>query len=229
MMSSENLSRRQGFPPLTFTPEEIAYDNSPQILSITGTFFAAAAIVVLLRCYVRIRVLRVFGIDDWVMLGAMASLLPAFLLSRILTFQQAFCTATFACFVVRVHFGLGHHLMVLFLLIPENYVNFTKTQYTQAILMMVGLSLLKISIALTLLRLSVQRIYKRILWGSIIFISIMTGKRYVRGMQYDTNTDHCCSRMRRSTYFSMLTSSGCLGLYTSAATLGNWLRKMLFR
>jgi hypothetical protein len=75
----ESLSRRDGYPPPPpITPEEITYDNSPQILAITGTFFAAAAIVVLLRCYVRIRVLRVFGIDDWVMLGAMVcfSLVP---------------------------------------------------------------------------------------------------------------------------------------------------------
>lgn len=55
------------------TPEEIAFDNSPAILAITGSFFAAAAVVVLLRCYVRVCMLKVFGIDDWVMMFAMVS------------------------------------------------------------------------------------------------------------------------------------------------------------
>lgn len=39
---------------------------------------------------------------------------------------------------------------------------------------MVGISAIKISIALTLLRLSVQRIYNRILWTAIVFIVLLT-------------------------------------------------------
>jgi hypothetical protein len=46
-------------PPLT--PAELAYDNSPQIVGITGLFFALALSIVLLRCYVRIAMLKVFG------------------------------------------------------------------------------------------------------------------------------------------------------------------------
>jgi hypothetical protein len=57
--------------PAPLTPEKMAFDNSPEILAITGTFFAAAALMVLLRCYVRISMLRVFGIDDYVLLVSM--------------------------------------------------------------------------------------------------------------------------------------------------------------
>ena len=67
----ENMLRRQLPMPPPLTPEELAFDNSPEILAITGSFFAAAALVVLLRCYVRITMLKVFGIDDWIMLMAM--------------------------------------------------------------------------------------------------------------------------------------------------------------
>jgi hypothetical protein len=69
------LSARQNFGPMPPppTPEVIAFDNSPAILAITGSFFAAAALVVLLRCYVRVSMLKVFGIDDWVMMFAMVS------------------------------------------------------------------------------------------------------------------------------------------------------------
>lgn len=55
------------------TPEELAFNVAPRILTITGTFFAIAAMVVLLRCYVRIKMLKVFGGDDYVMLLAMVS------------------------------------------------------------------------------------------------------------------------------------------------------------
>lgn len=67
----EKVLKRQatGAPPLP--PEYIAYSNADQILSITGTFFAAAAVIVLLRCYVRIAMLKVFGIDDYIMVVAM--------------------------------------------------------------------------------------------------------------------------------------------------------------
>lgn len=67
----QNLLRRQGPAPLPPTPEEISFNNSPQILAITGTCFAVAALVVSLRCYVRISMLKIFGIDDWIMLLAM--------------------------------------------------------------------------------------------------------------------------------------------------------------
>ncbi|CAO2649724.1 Nn.00g010160.m01.CDS01 [Neocucurbitaria sp. VM-36] len=152
----EALSRRQAPLGSPLTPEDMAFNNAPQILSITGTFFAAAAFVVMLRCYVRIAMLKVFGTDDYVMLLAMV-----------------LCTATFVCFKLRTDYGLGKHLMALFV-DPHKLMELTKVQYVQAILIMVGISAVKISIAFCLLRLSVQRTYARILYGSIIFIVLMT-------------------------------------------------------
>ena len=55
------------------TPEYLAFNNAPHILAISGSFFAAATLVVLLRCYVRIAMLKVFGIDDYVMAFAAVS------------------------------------------------------------------------------------------------------------------------------------------------------------
>jgi hypothetical protein len=57
------------------TPEEIAFNNAPAILAITGSFFAAAAFVFVLRAYVRLGMLKVFGIDDYVMTLAMVCFL----------------------------------------------------------------------------------------------------------------------------------------------------------
>lgn len=64
------LPRQADLPPPP-TPEILAYNNAPQIVSITAAFFALAAIVVLLRCYVRIAMLKTFGADDYVMVLAM--------------------------------------------------------------------------------------------------------------------------------------------------------------
>jgi hypothetical protein len=59
------MKRQSGNSVPTLSPEYIAYTNAPEILSITGTFFALAVIVVLLRCYVRLAMLKVFGRDDY--------------------------------------------------------------------------------------------------------------------------------------------------------------------
>ncbi|OAL04682.1 hypothetical protein IQ06DRAFT_374056 [Phaeosphaeriaceae sp. SRC1lsM3a] len=152
-----NLLARQTSPmPPALTPEEIAYTNAPQILGITGSFFTLAAIVVLLRCYVRLRLLKTFGADDYVMLLAMV-----------------LNTATFVCFKLRTDYGLGRHLLVLFMN-PSNVFKFQKTLYVQSLIMMVGISTVKISIALTLLRLSSERMHTRILWSTIVFLIFMT-------------------------------------------------------
>ncbi|KAL6704698.1 hypothetical protein ACN47E_007980 [Coniothyrium glycines] len=153
----ETLAARQapGMPP-TLTPEQIAFNNAPQILSITGTFFALAATVVLMRCYVRIAMLKVFGADDYVMLVAMV-----------------LCAATFTCFKLRCDNGLGRHTMVA-MMDPIKYMTFSKIQYAQALIVMIGVSSVKVSIALQLLRLSVQGAYTRILYGSLGFIVLMT-------------------------------------------------------
>jgi hypothetical protein len=75
---SEVLKRQEAFqstgfetPPMT--PEYLAFNNAPAILAITGSFFAAATLVVILRCYVRIAMLRVFGVDDYVIVLATVS------------------------------------------------------------------------------------------------------------------------------------------------------------
>jgi hypothetical protein len=57
---------------------------------------------------------------------------------------------------------------------PGNLLKFQKVQYVQSLVMMLGISSVKISIALTLLRLSNQKFYSRFLWTSIVFLILMT-------------------------------------------------------
>lgn len=41
------------------------------ILGISGMLTGLAFLIVLSRCYVRLAMLKVFGVDDWIMLFAM--------------------------------------------------------------------------------------------------------------------------------------------------------------
>lgn len=64
------ISRRQEAPP-HMTPEYLAFNNKGEILSITGTFTGIALVAVLFRVYVRCVMLRVFGMDDYIIVLAM--------------------------------------------------------------------------------------------------------------------------------------------------------------
>jgi len=87
--------------------------------------------------------------------------------------MQSLCTSVFVCFKLRTDLGLGRHFRVL-LMIPTNFVTLSKIQYIQSLLVLVGVSSVKTSIAFCLLRLSTQRWYSRTLYGSVIFIVLMT-------------------------------------------------------
>jgi hypothetical protein len=60
------------------------------------------------------------------------------------------------------------------MLFPAKFARLMKLQYIQSIVIMVGISAVKVSIAFCLLRLSVQKWYTRILYGGTAFIVLMT-------------------------------------------------------
>ncbi|PVH98848.1 hypothetical protein DM02DRAFT_484891, partial [Periconia macrospinosa] len=113
-------------------------------------------ITVWLRFYVRSVMLGITGSDDFVMIFAMVC-----------------TTATFVCFVIETQHGLGKHLLAM-LASPTDYTEFLKINYAHAIIVMIGVSAVKVSIALSLIRLSPQRKYSQFLWGIIIFVVAMT-------------------------------------------------------
>jgi hypothetical protein len=55
------------------TPEYLDFNISPHLLSVSGGLTALALLVFLLRAYVRTVMLRVFGVDDALMLVAIVS------------------------------------------------------------------------------------------------------------------------------------------------------------
>lgn len=57
---------------------------------------------------------------------------------------------------------------------PNMYKNFARILYVHSLLVMVGLSCVKVSVAFSLLRLSANKRQTRFLWGAIAFIIAIT-------------------------------------------------------
>jgi hypothetical protein len=107
----------------------IAYTNAPTLLTRSGTLFGATALVIVLRCYVRIVMLRSFGKNDWIILLAFA-----------------FATALFITYTIQFKYGLGKYIAVM-RSNEEGYRQFVRLRQVQSILGGIGVGLVKTSIA----------------------------------------------------------------------------------
>ena len=129
--------------------------NIPEILGVTGAFCGAAFITVILRFYVRTSILGFFGADDYAMLGAMTMAI-----------------GTFVCFVFETNYGIGRHTKCVSF---EQEEMVLKWQFYQSLWVMLGVVLVKISIAFFLMRLAPKMSWKRFLWGTIGMSNALCG------------------------------------------------------
>ncbi|KAI0205402.1 hypothetical protein F4808DRAFT_283246 [Astrocystis sublimbata] len=109
---------------------------------------------VALRTYVRTAVTKSFQVDDWVMLAGLANFTVS-------------CAFNFAA----LYNGLGRHNKSLS---QEDEIEALKWQALATASYVLNMWLIKLSIGLFLLRLAVQKVYKWILWVSIIIVGIWT-------------------------------------------------------
>lgn len=138
------------------TPEYIAFNNAPVLLTQFGSLFAVASVIVFARCYVRWIMIKSFGKDDWLMVLA-----------------YAFAAATFGTYVAQTKVGMGKHMAVI-TMDGAKYANFLRLRQVASILAAIGVALVKISIAYFLLRLVVHRRYVYFLHGLNIFVVLVT-------------------------------------------------------
>ncbi|RDL36492.1 uncharacterized protein BP5553_05844 [Venustampulla echinocandica] len=145
---------RQASPP-DFGPPPSNESHGQMILGITGFFTAFACMAVLLRMYVRVVMLKRMGADDYVMIVAML------------------CSFTvFVFFVVEVNLGVGQHFGN-----PHFMSNFTEIvhwSYHHGWILVVGISSVKISVGIFLIRLVQKKWYKRCIIAWIVFLVIFT-------------------------------------------------------
>ncbi|KKY39707.1 putative integral membrane protein [Diaporthe ampelina] len=130
-------------------------ENRGPVLSAVSIFFVSMAVVSFtLRAYVRTRMVRAFGVDDWFMLLATIMFI-------------LFVT----CVNIGVHYGTGRHYVDLSQSDFENAMQFWYYCYIWYCWTMI---FSKISIAIFLLRIIVERIQVWFIYGALA-INVMTG------------------------------------------------------
>ncbi|KAK8084247.1 hypothetical protein PG997_005518 [Apiospora hydei] len=125
-----------------------------EIITILSVFSAVATLVVALRIYTRAIILRSFGTDDAVIIGAL-----------ILTIGSAVAIG------LEGKFGLGTHTWVQPL---EDFIPYMKSFYVSIILYNVGLCLIKVSILLQYRRIFTQKLTQWMSGGLLGFILAWT-------------------------------------------------------
>lgn len=129
-------------------------DRGPELLGVNITFIVLAACAYLLRCFVRIKMVKAFGRDDWLMGFALLFFLMYNISSNI-----------------GIHYGTGRHHRDLTVDQVENAKHcwfFCYLFYTWSMICS------KFSIAFLLLRISFKRIHTWIIYGAVL-ISVVAG------------------------------------------------------
>ncbi|KAM0720281.1 hypothetical protein Q7P37_004417 [Cladosporium fusiforme] len=146
-----SLFPRQANDTQTPSEEYLSESNVASILGITGSFTFAALVVVCLRLYVRIRMLRFVGPDDWTMVAA-----------------SLMALGTFVCLCGESKYGMGRHREWQK---PWMFKPFLQWLFAHNLLVMWGIVLVKISIAFFLMRIMLQKAWKIFLWASVVFLA----------------------------------------------------------
>ncbi|KPM34582.1 hypothetical protein AK830_g11994 [Neonectria ditissima] len=129
-------------------PAWAAESNVPRIISVTTVFHVLALTSVGLRLYVRLGMVKAAGRDDWTMVASAICALVGWVI-----------------FVIQAFHGLGRHRDTID---PLDYIELQKVGFWQSVISATcAMALLKISIALNLLRLSQSKWYFWSLWTSI--------------------------------------------------------------
>ncbi|GAW22246.1 hypothetical protein ANO14919_117820 [Xylariales sp. No.14919] len=124
-----------------------------QIGVVTAIHVIALAVSIL-RIYSRIFLAKAFGWDDGFMCG---STLSAFV--------------SYIVYIYETQHGLGMHKAFVS---ADDIWKFGAANFAQTIINLLGLGLLKISLSLSLIRLSRSKTFKWVLWGTIAFVTIYT-------------------------------------------------------
>ncbi|RMJ25340.1 integral membrane protein [Aspergillus sp. HF37] len=121
-------------------------DEGASIIGVTAGFLALSLVAVCLRCYVRLRIVKAFGWDDGIMVGAMV-LNVAFAL----------------CGIIGTTFGIGQKLSY-FETNPTDFHKALVCWWLGQLLYVVTCIVAKISIIISLLRITILRVHVIILY-----------------------------------------------------------------
>ncbi|KAJ4983126.1 integral membrane family protein [Stagonosporopsis vannaccii] len=129
-------------------------DQGPVILGATLTVTIAALITMATRLYVRVRMIRNVGWDDYVMISAMV-----------------LCIVGQIIIIPEVHYGAGRHVQYID---PADFAIGYKLNFITQPIYLFAICLVKISVGFFLLRIAVHSAYRRLIIGIMLFMGIYT-------------------------------------------------------
>ncbi|KAF2476778.1 uncharacterized protein BDR25DRAFT_203703, partial [Lindgomyces ingoldianus] len=129
-------------------------NRGPELLAVDVFFMSTAIIATSLRCYVRVDMVKAFGLDDWLMVFAMLSFI-------------SYCSFSIA----GVHYGTGHHRADL---LAKSDEIATKCWWFCFLFYCITMISSKVSIGFFLLRVTVKKIHAWIIYVAMS-ISILAG------------------------------------------------------
>ncbi|KAB5563066.1 hypothetical protein GE09DRAFT_769398 [Coniochaeta sp. 2T2.1] len=130
----------------------LAENNSSALVGTAISFLAFTYVSVGLRTYVRAGLTRNFMLDDWLML-----------------ISQAIFTTSCAFILLGVKSGLGHHNKAL---AQPAEIESLKWQALATATYILNMMFIKLSYAIFLLRLAVQKRYRWTLWASMFVVAV---------------------------------------------------------
>ena len=152
---------------------DLEESNGGPLVATAIIFMALSWVSVLLRCYVRVHLTKNFQLDDAFML--ISQVCPPYMNSTSQGDKLTICDEkiifTFSCasIFLGVESGIGHHNASL----PQDEeIEGLKWQALATASYVVDMMFIKLSIGVFLLRLSVERVYKYILWISLVIITV---------------------------------------------------------
>ncbi|KAL8369498.1 hypothetical protein RB595_000020 [Gaeumannomyces hyphopodioides] len=151
-MTAENPALGPPAPQPSFPPEYVAASNASRIVGVVGLFHVLALTTVALRIYARVFVVKAFGADDGLIIATVLLALGSWI-----------------CLILQVPYGLGRHGLT----IPSHdRVRFEEITFWKTVLSDgVALGLLRISMAISLLRLKKDLAwYRWSLYGVMGFV-----------------------------------------------------------
>ncbi|OCK74789.1 hypothetical protein K432DRAFT_363110 [Lepidopterella palustris CBS 459.81] len=128
----------------------MAENRGDQVTGVTAAFLSLAWLAVALRCYVRTRIIQIFGLDDWFAVLALVSL----------TVYSVFA-------FLGVHYGNGKHQADLS---PHEVSMAFKYLYPILPAYNVTMILIKISVSIFLLRITVRKLYSWIIYSNLAVV-----------------------------------------------------------
>ena len=125
-------------------------NRGPEILAICGTLVALSVIIVTLRIWVRARIIRQVGIDDWTIIAATVTIFVEMMI-----------------IIPEVYYGAGRH--VQYIDPPSNIVKGLHLNFVTQPLCLIALCFTKVSVGFFLLRITPSQKFRWFIIGTIIF------------------------------------------------------------